>query len=305
MLTILFWNVLKDEYLSDTRPENQSRRTRAEQRYQRITRAIAELAATHQVDVCLLAEWRLPSQPLLTALNNATQTHFREAEPDQCAKINIYLKSSVQDCFSVAGAGDARYTVRHLIVPNRKSLLMVVGHFDAQSLSWNKEDQNSYFSREVAPAIERAEYNLQHDRTVLIGDLNLNPYDPGVTSAFALHGVMTRALARKERIIHGKAYKRFYNPMWKHFHPSNENAPAGTLYFDSGPSTHFWHIFDQVLLRSTLLPGFRDNDLTIVTQAGAESLVSRQGRPARNAFSDHLPILFKLTLEEETANVNP
>lgn len=305
MLTLLFWNVRKDKHLSDTRPENQYQRVRTEERHQRITRAIAELAAAHAVDLCLLAEWQLPSQRLLEILHNTTQLPYQEAEADQCTKIKIYFKSTIQDCLSVAGAGDTRYTIRELLVPGRKSLILIAGHFIAQGQSWSKSDQSNYFSRIVAPSIELAEHNLQHSRTVLLGDLNLNPYDDGVTSALALNGAMTRALARKTRIVQGREYKRFYNPMWKLFNPPDENAPAGTLYYDSGPGTHYWQMFDQVLLRSSLLAGFQDNDVTIVTRAGAESLVSRQGIPNDRQYSDHLPILFKLTLEEDNANVNP
>ena len=57
-----------------------------------------------------------------------------------------------------------------------------------------------------------------------------------------------------------------------------------------------WNLFDQVLLRSELLPLFRNGDLKILTTDGLTGLLNRRGRPDRNTASDHLPLLFRLAI---------
>lgn len=53
-----------------------------------------------------------------------------------------------------------------------------------------------------------------------------------------------------------------------------------------------------MLIRPELLPYFEDSDLQIATTDGRESLLLESGIP-NPAISDHLPIVFKLRLEEE------
>ena len=55
-------------------------------------------------------------------------------------------------------------------------------------------------------------------------------------------------------------------------------------------------MFDQVLIRPDLLDLFHTKDLKILSEAGGTSLLSGIGVPDKNSASDHLPILFKLTL---------
>ncbi|MDX2043591.1 MAG: hypothetical protein SF097_20405 [Acidobacteriota bacterium] len=125
----------------------------------------------------------------------------------------------------------------------------------------------------------------------------MNPFESGMVSAGALHGVMTRNVALKNsRTIQGNEYPFFYNPMWGLFGDGTE-GPAGSYYYaKSGHETYFWNIFDQVLLRPSLLPHFRNNELKILTDDGTETLLSERGLPDNDAGSDHLPILFKLHL---------
>ena len=63
----------------------------------------------------------------------------------------------------------------------------------------------------------------------------------------------------------------------------------------SQPVTYYWNMFDQVLIRPSLIDCFRNDSLKILDSDGMQSL-TRTGRPEQGAASDHLPILFGLEL---------
>jgi hypothetical protein len=129
----------------------------------------------------------------------------------------------------------------------------------------------------------------------LVGDLNMNPFDPGVASAHGLHAVMVRSKAAEAtREILGEAYRMFYNPMWGCF-GDRTAGPPGTFYLSSSkPLNHFWNIYDQVLLRPALADSLAGLD--ILDSCGGAPLLTRGGLPDRAAASDHLPVLFRLDL---------
>ncbi|WP_211204018.1 hypothetical protein [Chloroherpeton thalassium] len=110
--------------------------------------------------------------------------------------------------------------------------------------------------------------------------------------------MMTRKLVEKEkRIVQGKTYPYFYNPMWGHFGESLP-TPSGTHYHArSEQVVFFWNMYDQVLIRPALFPYFDSKDLLILTSDGKNSLLTSTGTPDIQNGSDHLPILFKLNIE--------
>jgi hypothetical protein len=125
----------------------------------------------------------------------------------------------------------------------------------------------------------------------------MNPFESGLVSANGLNAVMDRSVAaRGERTVQGTVHPFFYNPMWSRFGDGSP-GPSGTYYRDSGEHvTFFWNMFDQVLLRPELLARFRSEDLEILDSDGDASLLTPKGRPSRTKASDHLPVLFRLSL---------
>ena len=146
---------------------------------------------------------------------------------------------------------------------------------------------------ELSKEIVRVEDAVGHQRTVVVGDLNMNPFEDGMIGAPALHAVMTRQLARRvQRTVQGKAYRFFYNPMWGYF-GDRSPGPPGTYYLRSSkPGNYFWNIYDQVLLRPALMD--RLARLEVLQHDGSASLLTRRGLPAETNGSDHLPVFFQL-----------
>jgi hypothetical protein len=133
-------------------------------------------------------------------------------------------------------------------------------------------------------------------RTLLVGDFNMNPFEPGLVAAAGLNAVMSRQVAaRTTRTVQGREYRFFYNPMWGCFGDGRSHT-AGSYFYDSGEHVnYFWNVFDQVLIQPELAIDFSNDQLKILTSSGGRSLVRQDGRPDDENSSDHLPLVFELT----------
>lgn len=136
-----------------------------------------------------------------------------------------------------------------------------------------------------------------HSRTVLVGDLNMNPFESGVVGASGLHAVMARKVAeRVERTVQGRTYPFFYNPMWGHLGDWADRPPGSYYYERAEHVNYFWNTFDQVLVRPQLMDRLRSDQVRLLSRAGETSLRTEDGRPNAVDGSDHFPLLFKLDL---------
>jgi hypothetical protein len=177
--------------------------------------------------------------------------------------------------------------IRH---PLGLKLLLVAVHFPSK-LHRSSVSQTLFAAR-LSRAICAAEDRVGHANSLVIGDLNMDPFEDGVTAADCFHGVMDKQIVRENgRMVDGQKKFYFYNPMWN-FLGDERTGPPGTYYHRGGQVSQFWHIFDQVLLRPSLLPHYSPSAIQILTSIGGRDLL-REGR-IDTSVSDHLPILLKL-----------
>jgi endonuclease/exonuclease/phosphatase (EEP) superfamily protein YafD len=269
-VTLLFWNV----------------------NGRRLEHLIAALIQEHNVDIVLLAENRTALADLLVAVNKeATATYSPPTSfSDKVQILSRLPEGSIRPIRDYGGV-----TLRHVSPPIGQDILLVAAHLPSK-LFRVAEDQTAYCCR-VARMIDEAESRLGHSRTVLVGDLNMNPFERGMASADAFHGLMSRSLLRSgSRRVDGMERRFFYNPMWTRF-GDHALGPPGTYFYEGGGHmAYFWNIFDQVLIRFELLACFDDQDVKVLTRAGDTNLLNRTGVPDVSIGSDHLPLLFKLNL---------
>jgi hypothetical protein len=290
MLTFLFWNL--------------GGAVTSSLRLARLRDSLQRLTASYTVDVLLLAECPLESADLLPALNRSSPPRFQEPDPaSQCERVVLYPRFSRR--FLRIRSESATYTCRELRLPARERLLLVAAHLKSKLHS--SDESQAQALPGLSSMIRLQEERLEHDRTVVIGDLNMNPFETGLVSAEGLNAVMTRGIASAgSRKVDAVSYPYFYNPMWSHFgdsthdvHPpgSPDHEPPGTCYYRQSESRwFFWNMFDQVLIRPSLLPAFRSRHVKILTGDGFASFITAAGLPDSRNFSDHLPILFRLEL---------
>ncbi len=183
--------------------------------------------------------------------------------------------------------------VRSLLGP---SFLLVCAHL--ASKMFQSDDDQADLAHRLAWTIRDEEKREGHARTVVVGDLNMNPFERGVVGSEGLQAVMDRRVAlRGARVVQGVARDFFYNPMWSRL-GDDSAGPPGTYFSErSSPFSLFWHTFDQVLLRPALLPYFDATSLAVLVKVGDVSLLRHDGTPDTRIGSDHLPLVFSLDMD--------
>lgn len=270
MMTFLFWNVKKNP----------------------VQKTIADFAEMYTVDVIILAECDIEETVLLSELNSRTDSQY--SVPARLgSKTDIYTRFPPEWLTPLADIHGL--SIQHLKNPVMNAdLLMAAAHLPSRL---HQTDVGlSHLAARWRSAIEEAEIRVGHTKTVVVGDLNMDPFHPGVVSSEGFHGTMDKRIAlRRTRKVLEEDRHFFYNPMWSLF-GNGSAGPPGTYYYDasSQPVNYFWHIYDQVLLRPDLIPFFPERELKILTHTESASLITNNGRPDTDYASDHLPLLFKL-----------
>ncbi len=111
----------------------------------------------------------------------------------------------------------------------------------------------------LASEIRDTEKKIGHDRTMLIGDFNLNPFDKVMNMALGLNAMMTqKCITKEKRKQQDQDYPFFYNPMWGLF-GDRTTGPPGTYYHTSASTGMYgWNMLDQLLVRKSALDFFGD-----------------------------------------------
>ena len=196
-----------------------------------------------------------------------------------------------------------RAAAARLNLPGADEVLVFVAHMPCKLYN-STEDQLHYLSR-FADDIRGSEKRRGHQRSIVLGDLNSNPFDAGMVHPTGLNAVSSRDVAAKRvRRVQDdrREYPFFYNPMWRHL-GDGAGSPQGTYYLASPkPSRFYWNVLDQVLLRPDLLTMAPNPDVQVICKVGGESLLTPSGRPS-SRFSDHLPVLCHLDLSHPSGEV--
>ncbi len=263
--------------------------------------AVAQIALDTSSDVVVLAEVA-DSARVTLALNRerAPEDFFTEVglDNDETHDVKIFTRRLPAELVTVE-KNTPRAAIVRVVIPGAPDFdfLLAAAHLPSKWTTDNPANQSSDCTW-LAEDIASCEARVGHHRTVLVGDLNVNPFEPGLAVATGLNAVSSRRQAKRvTRKIKDKSIKYFYNPMWSHFgdHP---NGPGGTYYYRESENSlgYFWHMLDQVLIRPDLLNHFDSGSLTIVTTVGQQSLLTKDTHvPNRKKYSDHLPITFELS----------
>jgi hypothetical protein len=267
--------------------------------------SVVSLCHSREVDFLLLAESGLNGVQLLEELNRGESRYWPiYAQQDDLAVFAKHPPVSVVKCVEIP-----RLDPSDRIKPSSSNVLffrieigpdafnLVLVHLRSQMrgkpIDWVEGIRNVNARTRLFETKK-----VKSDRTIVVGDFNMNPFDEGLVAASGFHAMMTRDLAtQKGRFVDHIQRPFFYNPMWGRFGCERATKrPPGTFYYDKAEIVrYYWNMFDQVLVRPSMLNHFRDEDLELIDHDGQSSL-RKNGRPNVERFSDHLPILFKLTL---------
>lgn len=256
-----------------------------------LSNEIKWLCDCYNVDILVLAENTLQDVEILPVLNKGTNRIFIEPF-NPSTKISFYTR-----LHAFEKVHDDNYwgSIRKITHPIGIEILLVAVHISSKLYS--DKDEQTALSTRIATEIDKREKEQGHTRTIVIGDFNMNPFETGLVSADGFHGVMDKDIALKGlRTVKGMDRKFFYNPMWSRLGDDSEGC-SGTYYYNRAAMVnYFWHTFDQVLLRPSLLTCFNAGDLKIIDNINGESLIIN-GKIS-DQFSDHLPIMLKLAIPQ-------
>lgn len=272
MAKILFWNTNKKE----------------------LSKIIAQICREYDIDILILAEPGMDDVMLQKHLKNETQTvyiaPFNELSSRNIKFFFRYPTESIKPISDSYGV-----SIRELRSPLASPMLIAAVHLSSKLYADSNEQAAQ--TRQIIQSIKEAEENVGHDRTVVIGDFNMNPFEKGLVDADAFHSVMSQLIARKEsRNVRKVKRKFFYNPMWSRMGDLSD-GPPGTYYYQASKNFElFWNTFDQVLIRPDLLTTFRKETLKVVTEIGTNQFLETD-KINQDDFSDHLPIMIELEIE--------
>lgn len=268
-MTLLFWNINRKH----------------------LAHEIKKLCDFHEVDILILAENKMEDVEVLKTLNENTDRIFTAPfNPSQ--KICFYTR---YEKFELIHDDNFWGSIRKITHPLGIEFLLVAVHI--QSKLHATDQEQTMIAARIAHEIDQREQEQGHTKTIVIGDFNMNPFEIGLINSDGFHAMMDQKIALKnERTVLGQSKKFFYNPMWSCLGDMSKGS-AGTYYYNSsGITNYFWHTFDQVLLRPSLLDTFDFNKLQIIDNIDKLSLI-KNGKIS-NKFSDHLPLMITLDISK-------
>ncbi|MCS4324027.1 endonuclease/exonuclease/phosphatase family protein [Bacillus subtilis] len=205
-----------------------------------------------------------------------------------CKRIHLFTKNKPSKIEHLSETG--YYTIKRIPHETLGPLIFAFLHFPSKMYmdDFDHFQESTEFRREL----EKVELECNSTFSVIVGDFNMNPFEKGMMAAAALHAYPTRKEALKEsRVIKGRRYNMFYNPMWNNF--GDQESPTGTYYYRGGSHHYqiYWNIFDQVLVRPSLVPYLLPDNVKILNEINNNKLVDENGIPS---VSDHLPLFYRI-----------
>lgn len=262
-----------------------------------IPRLVGELALDRSLDILFLIECAIPVESLMAAFRGRVNYY-----PIPCGKrFKVFATFNPKFMRLLEPLlPDDRFDVWHLTLPLQEDVLLCVVH--GPDKRNNSPEAQGLFLQQVVEALSHFEKEVGHDRSIVLGDFNANPFDPPVTSVLGMNAVISRAIAQGgPRRIRKRSYSYFYNPMWNLLGDAATRGSAPATYYYQGSDTNelYWHMLDQVLIRPPLLERFDVANLEIVTKVRTTQLTRANGTPDRTRFSDHLPVVFGVDLSSK------
>ena len=255
---------------------------------------IFDLVEEHSVDLLFLAEHQEEKNEIGIVDKLRFLGDYTEEISPVFQKVRAIYDSSSCSCEEIYG--HTRYKIYKVKNLNDTEFLIACVHFPSK-LNWGNSSDHFGLCVQLRSDIETHENTLNIENTIIIGDFNMNPYEDGIFNAVGLGNVSSKAIAKNiNRSIYNVKYKSFYNPMWSFFGDNSQGETGGTFYFNSSKYINqFWNMYDQVMIRPSLVECFEDDEFIIVNKIKGVSLLTHsvKGMIINKNISDHLPILAK------------
>ena len=170
-MRILFWNTHNNEDINEV---------------------LSELIIENNISIVVLAEYKANADKLFAILS-MQGINMSSYITTGCERINIFGVLS-----NVEPATQTHYASMQVI--NKKDILCCI-HLPSK-IYGNSEAMQEIVTRQIISDIRSLEMKLNTENTIVVGDFNSNPYEPGCVNATLFHGIpVYNEAKRKSRII--------------------------------------------------------------------------------------------------------
>lgn len=267
--------------------------------------ALEELYKEHNPNILLLVETTFTDQKIVDLSNNRLRSVMLDTSGknkdirlyvDQHITTHIVNESGPMEIKAEDGKRrqiKERMIFFHLQVKEERILLVCV-HFPSKLKASNTVQQQ--MMKRWKSWIEEQEKILNTDKTIIMGDFNLNPHELSLYSHEGLSAHPTLNVKTKVKT-------KYYNPMWStmgdFIYKTNITKVPGTYFRDIGEDNideMHWNTLDGLVLKNALVPYFSKKDLEIITETMHHKLCDPNYMIDARKYSDHLPIKFNFYL---------
>jgi exonuclease III len=270
-MNFLFWNIRKND---------------------NILVYLQDICNEKEVDVLVLEESPFTDIHTIAKRLSSFSKTYCALTPIFCKKIQIFIATDdIENCYLIHET--ARFTAWNIPNTLLGEFTLIGLHYQSK-LNWSSADQLAHSSK-LRNFVLDVEEKIGHQRTVVLGDFNMNPFDKAMVAHTGLNAVMEKSIAQqKTRTVDEDDYDFFYNPMWGFLGDLGKGSVSGTHYYNSSaPINYYWHILDQVLLRPVLIDYLED--IEILTKIFDTNLLTPKNFIDKT-ISDHLPVFFSLKI---------
>lgn len=200
----MFWNTNKNKNIDDY---------------------LIDLVKNKSIDIIILAEYNNDVDNLCRKLY-LKDLNFKKTQTfEGCKRINFLCKEYYKD---EVLRENAHYTIKR-IYNAANDYIVVAVHFPSK-LNANSH-MRDFISRELINDLNKAEKEVGHSNTLIIGDFNCNPFESTMINADCINAIPCRDIVKKNsRKVSKQQLNFFYNPMWNFF--GDNILPYGTYYYD-------------------------------------------------------------------------
>lgn len=253
-----------------------------------IDNVLAELVCENEIDILGLCEYSGDINKFV--LRDDVRMQYKVVKRIAGDKYAAIIYNSDRVSHKRLFNDSERYSIHEFWLEGQTFILVFV-HLPSKIYNDNVHSC-SIQAQMIVHDIQCCEKKSCNQRTAIIGDFNMDPYEEPLLYCENFHAYPDKRDTVTARTFQGAQFKSFYNPMWALF--GDRVCPPGTYYYSKSGEAPQWHIFDQVIMRYEITKYFDADSLRIVTGTSNYYFADHHGRPDKEHFSDHFPIFFSI-----------